>query len=183
MDMSCFLFVVKLTLKAPEKKIYVAGCANGVDSDEAAHNEPPHLDLHCLPSSRILPRPARGCLHFHHTFRFIRQQDLNSLHSLVCVARLSDGSPSNCHRIFTPRPGLDCCFLAVVRHCKQSTTMELCLDNTFSSSPEPKASGGVFSIGRLCCLSTISNDFSSKTTGLIATKISYSASRTFRNKS
>ena len=29
--------------------------ANSVDPDEVAHNEPPHLDLHCLPSSlRIL---------------------------------------------------------------------------------------------------------------------------------
>ena len=26
--------------------------ANSVDLDEVAHNEPPHLDLHCLPSSR-----------------------------------------------------------------------------------------------------------------------------------
>ena len=25
--------------------------ANSVDPDEVAHNEPPHLDLHCLPSS------------------------------------------------------------------------------------------------------------------------------------
>ena len=24
--------------------------ANRVDPDEVAHNEPPHLDLHCLPS-------------------------------------------------------------------------------------------------------------------------------------
>ena len=24
--------------------------ANSVDPDEVAHNEPPHLDLHCLPS-------------------------------------------------------------------------------------------------------------------------------------
>ena len=24
---------------------------NTVDLDEVAHNEPPHLDLHCLPSS------------------------------------------------------------------------------------------------------------------------------------
>ena len=24
--------------------------ANNVDPDEMAHNEPPHLDLHCLPS-------------------------------------------------------------------------------------------------------------------------------------
>ena len=25
--------------------------ANSVDLDEVAYNEPPHLDLHCLPSS------------------------------------------------------------------------------------------------------------------------------------
>ena len=25
--------------------------ANSVDLDEVAHHEPPHLDLHCLPSS------------------------------------------------------------------------------------------------------------------------------------
>ena len=25
--------------------------ANSVDPNEAAHNEPPHQDLHCLPSS------------------------------------------------------------------------------------------------------------------------------------
>ena len=25
--------------------------ANRVDFDEVAHNKPPHLDLHCLPSS------------------------------------------------------------------------------------------------------------------------------------
>ena len=25
--------------------------SNSVDPDEAAHNEPSHLDLHCLPSS------------------------------------------------------------------------------------------------------------------------------------
>ena len=33
----------------------MAEFANSVDLDEVAHNEPPHLDLHCLPSSlRIL---------------------------------------------------------------------------------------------------------------------------------
>ena len=29
----------------------IAQFANSVDLDEVAHNEPPHLDLHCLPSS------------------------------------------------------------------------------------------------------------------------------------
>ena len=38
-----------LTLKVPETKI--AEFANSVDLDEVAHNEPPHLELHCLPSS------------------------------------------------------------------------------------------------------------------------------------
>ena len=29
--------------------------ANSIDLDEVAHDEPPHIDLHCLPSSlRIL---------------------------------------------------------------------------------------------------------------------------------
>ena len=38
-----------LTLSVPEMKI--AEFANNVGLDEEAHNEPPHLDLHCLPSS------------------------------------------------------------------------------------------------------------------------------------
>ena len=33
----------------PEMKI--AEFANSVDLDEVTHNESPHLDLHCLPSS------------------------------------------------------------------------------------------------------------------------------------
>ena len=28
--------------------------ANNVDPDEVAHDEPPHLDLHCLPSSILI---------------------------------------------------------------------------------------------------------------------------------
>ena len=36
-----------LTLKAPKFKIVES--ANSVDPDEVAHNEPPHLDLLCLP--------------------------------------------------------------------------------------------------------------------------------------
>ena len=42
-----FKFDSKCTLT--ETKI--AEFANSVDLDEMAHNEPPHLDLHCLPSS------------------------------------------------------------------------------------------------------------------------------------
>ena len=38
-----------LTLSLPETKI--AEFANSVDLDEVAHGEPPHLELHCLPSS------------------------------------------------------------------------------------------------------------------------------------
>ena len=38
-----------LTLEAPETKI--TELANNVDLDEVAHDEPPHLDLHCLSSS------------------------------------------------------------------------------------------------------------------------------------
>ena len=38
---------VDLTLYLPVTKI--AEFANSVDLDEVAHNEPPHLDLHCLP--------------------------------------------------------------------------------------------------------------------------------------
>ena len=34
-------------LEAPEVKM--VEFANGVDSDEVAHCEPPHLNLHCLP--------------------------------------------------------------------------------------------------------------------------------------
>ena len=32
-------------------KTRVGEFADSVDPDEVAHNEPPHLDLHCLPSS------------------------------------------------------------------------------------------------------------------------------------
>ena len=38
-----------ITPKAPNRKI--VEFVNRVDPDEVAHNEPPHLDLHCLPSS------------------------------------------------------------------------------------------------------------------------------------
>ena len=38
-----------LTLKVPETKI--AEFANSEDLGEMARYEPPHLDLHCLPSS------------------------------------------------------------------------------------------------------------------------------------
>ena len=35
--------------KDPET--HIAEFANSIDLDEVAHNEPPHLDLHCLSSS------------------------------------------------------------------------------------------------------------------------------------
>ena len=38
-----------LILQVAETK--TAEFANSVDLDEVAHDEPPHLDLHCLPSS------------------------------------------------------------------------------------------------------------------------------------
>ena len=34
-----------------ESEMKLAECANSVDLDEVAHYEPPHLDLHGLPSS------------------------------------------------------------------------------------------------------------------------------------
>ena len=39
----------KLTLNA--LKMRIVDFANSIDLDEGAHYEPPHLDLHCLPSS------------------------------------------------------------------------------------------------------------------------------------
>ena len=48
-DVSGSLSKVTLTLSLPEMKI--AEFPNSIDLDEMAHNEPPHLDLHCLPSS------------------------------------------------------------------------------------------------------------------------------------
>ena len=32
--------------------IYVHVSVNNVDPDEVAHDEPPHLELHCLPSTK-----------------------------------------------------------------------------------------------------------------------------------
>ena len=40
---------LRLSLEPPEMKIFEL--ANSVNRDEAAHNERPHLDLHCLSSS------------------------------------------------------------------------------------------------------------------------------------
>ena len=41
--------MILLTLQVPGTKI--AKFANSVDLGEVTHNEPPHLDLHCLPPS------------------------------------------------------------------------------------------------------------------------------------
>ena len=41
--------LMRLFAKVLEMKI--AEFANSVDLDEVVHGEPPHLDLHCLPSS------------------------------------------------------------------------------------------------------------------------------------
>ena len=50
---SVFCFVLWLnSLSLPGTKI--AEFANGVDLDEVAHIEPPHLDLHCLHSSLLI---------------------------------------------------------------------------------------------------------------------------------
>ena len=38
-------------LTAPEMKIYVTEFAKSEDPVETSHNELPHLDLHCVPSS------------------------------------------------------------------------------------------------------------------------------------
>ena len=43
-----------LTFKVPKLKIHVAEYANIIDPDEAAHNELPHQNLHCLPAGSIL---------------------------------------------------------------------------------------------------------------------------------
>ena len=41
--------ICKFHLKQQEKKIVES--ANSIDPDEPAHNEQPHLDLQCLPST------------------------------------------------------------------------------------------------------------------------------------
>ena len=45
----CKILLLYCMFNSLEMKI--AEFANSVDLDEVAHNEPPHLDLHCLPSS------------------------------------------------------------------------------------------------------------------------------------
>ena len=46
---SGYLDTNELTLKKP--KMRITESLNSTDPDEVAHHEPPHLDLHCLPSS------------------------------------------------------------------------------------------------------------------------------------
>ena len=45
---SIWVFNFLLTLLSTRDEI--AEFANSVDLEEVVHNEPPHLDLHCLPS-------------------------------------------------------------------------------------------------------------------------------------
>ena len=41
----------KTTMQQQQQPVTkIAEFANSVDLDEVAHDEPPHLDLHCLPS-------------------------------------------------------------------------------------------------------------------------------------
>ena len=51
-DYSCFhnsFYMLETKIDKFANNILVS--ANNVDPDEVAHDEPPHLDLHCLPSS------------------------------------------------------------------------------------------------------------------------------------
>ena len=41
----------KMSKLSPFLELFKADFANSVDLDEVAHHEPPHLDLHYLPSS------------------------------------------------------------------------------------------------------------------------------------
>ena len=51
MYMYFYSFIGKLSYHDSLTLTKIAECANSVDLDEVAQNEPPHLDLHCLPSS------------------------------------------------------------------------------------------------------------------------------------
>ena len=42
---------IELCILPVASETKIAELANSADLDEVAHNEPPHLDLHCLPSS------------------------------------------------------------------------------------------------------------------------------------
>ena len=42
--------IVEKSLKTLNASDEIAEFANNVDLDEVAHDEPPHLELHCLPS-------------------------------------------------------------------------------------------------------------------------------------
>ena len=55
-DVAAVKFLLYFIYTAEKNNLYVpetktAEFANNVDLDEVAHDEPPHLDLHCLPSS------------------------------------------------------------------------------------------------------------------------------------
>ena len=64
-----------LTLKLPETRIAVF--ANIVDFDEGAHNEPPHLYLHCLASSLWFVNILYPGLNSFFFFFFWKFADLN----------------------------------------------------------------------------------------------------------
>ena len=44
-------FLLKKTISVFVLETHIAEFANSVDLDKVAHDEPPYLDLHCLPSS------------------------------------------------------------------------------------------------------------------------------------
>ena len=50
----CWFVVSRLILLVIRDVTKIAEFANSIDLDEVAHNEPPHLDLHCLPSSFLI---------------------------------------------------------------------------------------------------------------------------------
>ena len=50
-DIISLMLAVTFTFNSLLPVTKIAEFANSVDLDEVAHYEPPHLDLHCLPSS------------------------------------------------------------------------------------------------------------------------------------
>ena len=45
------LWITNIKVNATKSETKITEFANSVDLDEVAHNEPPHLSLHCLSSS------------------------------------------------------------------------------------------------------------------------------------
>ena len=50
------------TVIVPEMKLKLVEFVNSIEPDEMAHNEPPHLDLHCLLSCLDM-RPDKSNFH------------------------------------------------------------------------------------------------------------------------